>query len=268
MKLVDIKDTMNNFIIEIDDAIAIVTVNRLKALNALNMETLEELSTILESIEDDQDIKGIIITGAGEKSFIAGADVSEFVPLDAVSGRKFAEYGQVKICSKIETLSKPVIAAINGFALGGGNEISMACDIRIASTKAVFGHPEAGLGIMPLYAGTIRLTRLVGYGMAKELILTSRMVKADEALRIGLINRVVEPEELMSTAKEMMKAIVAKGPLSVEMCKIAINRGQDLSLDDASEMERNLAGILFSTEDKEIGVTAYLNKMKAIFTGK
>ncbi|MCQ4725175.1 enoyl-CoA hydratase-related protein [Anaerotignum faecicola] len=267
MKLAELKETLNNLIVEMDGAIAVVTINRPKALNALNAETLEEIKKTMECIGEDEAVKGVIITGAGEKSFVAGADISQFVPLDAIGGRKCAELGQAA-CSSIEKLEKPVIAAVNGYALGGGNEISMACDIRIASTKAVFGQPEVNLGIMPCFGGTQRLTRLVGYGYAKEMIFTARQVKADEALRIGLVNKVVEPEELMSAAKEMMNTILSKAPIAIAMCKVAINRGKEMDLDDALELERDVTGLLFSTADKTEGVDAFLNKRKAEFTGK
>lgn len=168
----------------------------------------------------------------------------------------------------IDDLEKPVIAAVNGYALGGGNEIAMACDIRIASTKAVFGQPEVNLGVMPCFGGTQRLPRLVGYGIAKELIFTARQVKADEAYRIGLVNKVVEPEELLPAAKEMMATILTKAPLAIAMSKVAINKGKDLDMVDGLELERNCNGLLFSTQDKNEGVSAFIEKREAKFTGK
>ncbi len=267
MKLIEMKQSVKNIIIEQDGNIVVLAMNRPKALNALNGEMLGEIRKVMECIEEDSSVRGVIITGAGEKAFIAGADVAEFIPLNAVSGRKFAEEGQ-DLCVYIENLSKPVIAAINGYCLGGGNELAMACDVRIASTKAVFGHPEVGLGIMPLYAGTKRLQRLVGFGRAKEIILTSRMVKADEADSIGLVNKVVEPEALIDAAKETMGMMLAKAPLSVQFAKLTINKVADMSIEDAGETERDLAGILFSTEDKKEGVDAFLNKRKAEFSNQ
>ena len=268
MLLAKLKETLHSVLVEVDEEIAVVAMNRPKALNALNAEMLKELRMVMECIAEDEEIKGVILTGTGEKSFIAGADITEFIPLDAVSGREFAKYGQEQICDYIENFEKPVIAAINGYALGGGNEISMACDIRIASTSAVFGHPEVGLGIMPLYAGTKRLTRLVGFGIAKELIMTSRFVNHEEAMRIGLVNKVVEPEGLLQEAKKMMRLILQKAPMSIRMSKVAMNKGCDMSVEDAAELERNLAGILFSSQDKIEGVDAFLNHRKAKFLNK
>ena len=165
-------------------------------------------------------------------------------------------------------MEKPVIAAVNGYALGGGNEVSMACDIRIASTNAVFGQPEVNLGIMPCFGGTQRLARLVGYGIAKELVFTARQVRADEALRLGLVNKVVEPEELLDAAKEMMGTILSKAPRAISMCKVAINKGKEMDMDNALELESNVTGLLFATKDKKEGVSAFLDKRKAEFLGK
>lgn len=265
MKLSALQEELKNLLIEIDEGVAIVKVNRPQALNALNGELLKEIRRTIECIEFDEEIRGVIITGSGNKAFIAGADVAEFVSLNAVTGREFAAYGQDQICTFVENLSKPVIAAVNGYCLGGGNELAMACDIRVASSRAVFGHPEVSLGIMPLYAGTKRLQRLVGFGRAKELILTSRLVKADEAYTIGLVNKVVEPDELLTASKEMLMMMLSKAPLSIQLAKKAINRVADQNMEDASETERDLAGILFATEDKKEGVEAFLNKRNAEF---
>ncbi|MGL4789810.1 MAG: enoyl-CoA hydratase-related protein [Anaerotignaceae bacterium] len=262
----EIKDSINNIIIEVDGKVAVLTMNRPKALNALNAETMEEMIKIMDCIGKDDSIEGVIITAEG-KGFIAGADITQFVPLDAMGGRKCSELGQM-CCNSIEKLEKPVIAAVNGFALGGGNEVALACDIRIASTKAVFGQPEVNLGIMPCFGGTQRLTRLVGYGIAKEMIFTARQVKAEEAFRIGLVNKVVEPEELLASAKEMMATILTKAPKAIAMCKVAINRGKDMDFDNALEIERDVTGLLFSTTDKVEGVAAFLEKRPAVFTGK
>ena len=265
MTLSELENSLQNLLLDRDGAIAVLKVNRPRVLNALNRELLKEIREAVLCIEADETVGGVIITGAGDRAFIGGADVSEFVTLDATGGRDFAAYGQEKICNAIENLGKPAIAAINGYAFGGGNELAMACDIRIASTKAVFGHPEAGLGIMPLYAGTKRLQRLVGFGLAKELILSSRNVNAEEALRIGLVNKVVAPEALLTAAKEMMQMILEKAPLSIRLSKMAINRAADMTMEDACELERDLAGILFATADKTEGVDAFLNKRKASF---
>ncbi len=265
MKLSALQEELKNLLIEIEEGVAIVKINRQQALNALNSNLLKEIRRTIECIEFDEEIRGVIITGSGNKAFIAGADVTEFVSLNAVTGREFAAYGQDQICKFIENLSKPVIAAVNGYCLGGGNELAMACDIRVASSKAVFGHPEVSLGIMPLYAGTKRLQRLVGFGRAKELILTSRMVKADEAYAIGLVNKVVEPDELLTTSKEMLMMMLSKAPLSIQLAKKVINRVSDLNMEDSSELERDMAGILFATDDKKEGVDAFLNKRNAEF---
>ena len=267
MKLMELKDSINNMLIEVEGNVAMVTMNRPKALNALNAEFLAEIVTVMECIGKDDSINGVIITGAGEKAFVAGADISQFVPLDALGGRDCSELGQAA-CTAIEKLEKPVIAAVNGYALGGGNEVAMACDIRIASTKAVFGQPEVNLGIMPCFGGTQRLTRLVGYGIAKEMIFTAKNVNAEEAYRIGLVNKVVAPEELIPAAKEMMATILSKAPKAVSMCKVAINKGKEMDLDNALELERDVTGLLFSTADKVEGVGAFLEKRKAVFTGK
>ena len=266
MKLTELKDSIKNIIINVEGEVAVLTMNRPKALNALNSETMEEMIKIMDCISKDNSINGVIITAEG-KGFIAGADITQFVPLDAMGGRDCAELGQ-RCCSSIEKLEKPVIAAVNGFALGGGNEVSMACDIRIASTNAVFGQPEVNLGIMPCFGGTQRLTRLVGYGIAKELIFTARQVKAEEALSIGLVNKVVAPEELLPAAKEMMATILTKAPRAISMCKVAINRGKEMDMDNALELERDVTGLLFSTADKVEGVAAFLEKRPAKFVGK
>ena len=266
MKLLELKDSINNIIITVEGSMAILTMNRPKALNALNAETMQEMITVMDCIGKDDSILGVIITAEG-KGFIAGADITQFVELDALGGRKCSELGQL-CCNAIEELEKPVIAAVNGFALGGGNEVAMACDIRIASEKAVFGQPEVNLGIMPCFGGTQRLTRLVGYGFAKEMIFTARQVRAEEALSIGLVNKVVAPEELLDAAKEMMSTILTKAPKAISMCKVAINKGKEMDFNNALELERNVTGLLFSTADKVEGVGAFLEKRPANFTGK
>ncbi len=268
MNLKDLQETLKTILVDMDGEIVTLTFHRPEALNALNGEMLQELHQVLQCIAKDDAVRGVILTGDGKKAFIAGADIAEFVPLNAVSGRAFAAFGQEDICDFIENLPKPVIAAVNGYALGGGNEVAMACDIRIASANATFGHPEVGLGIMPLYAGTQRLTRLVGIGRAKELIFTSRLIKAEEAYRIGLVNQVVAQEELLDAAKKMMREILSKAPLSIQMSKIAMNKGQSMNLSDAAELERDLAAILFASEDKIEGVDAFLHKRIAQFKGK
>lgn len=267
MKILELKDSIKNLLIDVDaDGIATVTMNRPKA-NALSTDMLGEIVKVMDCIGEDDSVKGVIVTAPGEKFFVAGADITGFKPLGGMGGRTASLNGQAA-CDAIERLEKPVIAAINGYALGGGNEISMACDIRIASTKAVFGQPEVNLGLMPCFGGTQRLPRLVGYGMAKELIFTARQVKADEALRIGLVNKVVAPEELMPAAKDMMKLILTKAPIAVAMAKVAINKGKDLDMADGLELEKDLTGLLFSTDDKNEGVSAFMEKRDAKFQNK
>ena len=267
MALLDLKDSIQFIIIEVEEnGTAVLTLNRPKA-NALSTEMLGEIKTVFEEIAKDDSVKGVIVTAPGEKFFVAGADINGFLALDAMGGREASRFAQ-SCFQAIEDLEKPVIAAVNGYALGGGNEIAMACDIRIASTKAVFGQPEVNLGIMPCFGGTQRLTRLVGAGIAKELMFTARQVKADEAYRIGLVNKVVEPEELLNSAKEMMATILTKSPLGVAACKVVANKGGDLSIADGLNLEADLNGLLFSTADKNEGVSAFIEKRDAKFTGK
>jgi enoyl-CoA hydratase len=252
---------LKNVILEKEDKIAIVTISRPKALNALNTETLTELDYVLDKIESDNEVLAVILTGAGEKSFVAGADISEMKDKNVIEARKFGILGN-KVFRRLELLEKPVIAAVNGFALGGGCEISMACDIRIASSNARFGQPEVGLGITPGFGGTQRLARLVGMGMAKELIYTAKNIKADEALRIGLVNKVVEPGELMNTAKELANTIAKNAPIAVKLSKQAINRGIQCDIDTALSFESEAFGECFSTEDQTDAMTAFVEKRK------
>ncbi|WP_034439787.1 short-chain-enoyl-CoA hydratase [Clostridium ihumii] len=252
-----------NIILEQDQNIAVIKLNRPKALNALNSETLKEINDAIEIIEKDESIYTVIITGEG-KAFVAGADISEMKDLNSIQGREFGILGN-KVFRRIETLKKPVIAAVNGFALGGGCELSMACDIRIASVKAKFGQPESGLGITPGFGGTQRLARLVGEGVAKELIFTCDIIKADEALRIGLVNKVVEPEELMNEAMNMAKKIANNAPKAVAFCKEAINNGIQMNIEDALRYESEIFGMCFSTCDQKEGMSAFLEKRDKVF---
>ncbi|WP_029451059.1 short-chain-enoyl-CoA hydratase [Clostridium algidicarnis] len=258
---------LKNVILEKEGNIAIVTINRPKALNALNSETLKELDTLVDTLENDQEIYSVIITGAGDKAFIAGADITEMKDLNTMEGRGFSILGN-RVFRRIENLEKPVIAAINGFALGGGCELAMACDIRIATEKAKFGQPEVGLGITPGFGGTQRLARHVGIGMAKEIIFTSRMVKADEALRIGLVNKVVEVEKLMEEAKLMANTIAANAPIAVKLSKVAINRGMQCDIDTALMYEAETFGQCFSTEDQKEGMAAFVERRDKNFKNK
>jgi enoyl-CoA hydratase len=246
---------------EEEDKIAILTINRPKALNALNSGVLDELDKTLSSIDTNK-IRALIITGAGEKSFVAGADIGEMSKLTKKEGEAFGKKGN-DVFRKIETFPIPVIAAINGFALGGGCEISMSCDIRICSDNAVFGQPEVGLGITPGFGGTQRLARLVGEGMAKQMIYTARNIKADEALRIGLVNAVYKQSELMDAAKKMAKSIAMNAPIAVRNCKKAINDGMQVDMDKAIVIEEKLFGDCFETEDQRAGMGNFLEKDKS-----
>ena len=258
---------LKNIILEKEEHLAIVTINRPKALNALNSETLKDLDVVLEDLENDSNIYCVILTGSGEKAFVAGADIAEMKDLSEEEGKEFGLLGN-KIFRRLEKLDKPVIAAISGFALGGGCELAMACDIRIASEKARFAQPEAGLGITPGFGGTQRLSRLVGEGKAKELIYTCSMIKADEALRIGLVNKVVELENLMDEAKKMANSIIANAPIAVKLCKDAINKGMQVDIDSAIEIEAIDFGKCFSTEDQKEGMNAFIEKRAKNFSNK
>ena len=246
---------------EEEDKIAILTINRPKALNALNSGVLDELDKTLSSIDTNK-IRALIITGAGEKSFVAGADIGEMSKLTKKEGEAFGKKGN-DVFRKIEKFPIPVIAAINGFALGGGCEISMSCDIRICSENAVFGQPEVGLGITPGFGGTQRLARLVGEGMAKQMIYTAKNIKADEALRIGLVNAVYKQSELMDAAKKMAKTIAMNAPIAVRNCKKAINEGMQVDIDKAIVIEEKLFGDCFETEDQKAGMGNFLEKDKS-----
>ena len=244
--------------------VGILTINRPKALNALNSQVLDELNETIDSI-DINETRALILTGAGDKSFVAGADIGEMSTLTKAEGEAFGKKGN-DVFRKLETLEIPVIAAVNGFALGGGCEISMACDIRIASDNAIFGQPECGLGIIPGFGGTQRLARLVGMGRAKEMIFTCDNVDANEAYRIGLVNKVVAKEELMPTAKAMAAKIISKGSYAVSVAKAAINNGYDMDIKNAVEMEANLFGVVNDTNDKKEGMGAFLEKRAANLT--
>jgi 3-hydroxybutyryl-coA dehydratase len=243
-----------------EGAVGIITIDRPKALNALNSEVLAELDACFDSI-DTNTIRAIILTGEGDKSFVAGADIGEMSKLSPAEGEAFGKKGN-DVFRKIETFPIPVIAAVNGFALGGGCEIAMSCDIRICSDNAIFGQPEVGLGITPGFGGTQRLARIVGVGMAKQLIYTARNIKADEAFRIGLVNAIYPQEELMPAAKKMAAAIAQNAPIAVRACKKAINDGLDAKMDDAIVIEEKLFGSCFETHDQIEGMSAFLEKRK------
>ena len=241
---------------EVEDKIAVITISREKALNALNSQVLEELDQTLDSI-DTNAVRCVILTGAGEKSFVAGADIGEMSTLTKAEGEAFGKKGN-DVFLKLEKLPIPTIAAVNGFALGGGCEISMSCDIRICSDNAMFGQPEVGLGITPGFGGTQRLARLVPMGMAKQMIFGARNIKAEEAYRIGLVNAVYPQAELMEQAKKMAAGIAAQAPIAVRNCKKAINEGYQMDIDSAVALEEKLFGDCFETEDQKAGMGNFL----------
>ena len=245
---------------EVEGQIGIITINRPKALNALNSTVLEELDKALDAV-DQETVRCLILTGAGEKSFVAGADIGEMSTLTKAEGEAFGKKGN-DVFRKLETFPIPVIAAVNGFALGGGCEISMSCDIRICSENAVFGQPEVGLGITPGFGGTQRLARIVGTGKAKEMIYGARNIKAEEAYRIGLVNNVYPAEELMPAAKKLASTIARNAPIAVRNCKRAINEGLQVDMDQAIVIEEKLFGDCFETHDQKEGMSAFLEKRK------
>jgi len=255
-----------NIILEINEGIAFITINRPGALNALNEALLDELIDVFINVKKNVEVKAIILTGKG-KAFISGADIAEMNKLTPVEGRALMMKGH-NVMDLIESLEKPVIAAINGFALGGGCELAMACDIRISSEKAKFGQPEVNLGIIPGFGGTQRLSRLVGKGMAKYLIMTAEIISADEALRIGLVERVVPAEELMGNAVKVTKTIMSKAPYAVAVAKSVINNGISLDMKSACTLEIESFTAPFSSDDKKEGMSAFLEKRTPHFTNK
>jgi enoyl-CoA hydratase len=252
--------------IQRDGAVAIVTINRPKVLNALNAQTLDELDRAAAELQQDDWVRAIVLTGAGEKSFVAGADVNELAVQSPAGGREHALRGQ-RVFARIEGLGKPVVAAINGFALGGGCELAMACTIRIAADTARLGQPEINLGIIPGYAGTQRLTRLVGAGRALELLLTGDQITAAEAHRIGLVNRVVPAAQLLGEAVQLAAALASKAPVATRYIIDAVNIGSRMSLADGQVFEATLFGLVASTEDMREGTSAFLEKRKPVFKG-
>lgn len=257
----------NNVLLEKDGAVAVVTINRPKVLNALNSDTLVELGEVVEQLGNDPGVRVVILTGAGEKAFVAGADIAYMQNLTPLEARKFARLGQV-VLSKIENLPKPVIAAINGFALGGGCELAMACDIRIAATNARFGQPEVNLGLIAGFGGTQRLTRLVNPGIAKEILFTADMFDAEAACKMGLVNHVVQLEDLLNFSKSMANRIASRGPVAVQLSKEAVNDGLEMDLEKALIHEADLFALVFATEDRDEGIAAFLGKKKPAFKGK
>lgn len=256
----------NNVLLEKEDQIAVVTINRPRTLNSLDAETLRELGEVFDQLDRDEEVRVVIVTGAG-KAFVAGADISFMQNMTPLEARSFSRLGQT-VFEKIEKLSKPVIAAINGYALGGGCELAMACDIRVASEKAKLGQPEVNLGLIAGFGGTQRLPRLVNPGLAKEILFTADIYDAETARRIGLVNHVVPAEELMNFCKDMARRIASRGPLAVRFTKEAVNEGLEMDLDKAIQHEADLFGLVFSTADREEGISAFLNKKKPEFKGK
>ncbi|MBL8966525.1 MAG: enoyl-CoA hydratase/isomerase family protein [Spirochaetaceae bacterium] len=255
-----------NLILEITDRIALVRFNRPEALNALNSATLREFDALLDELALSGAADALVITGEG-RAFVAGADIAEMRGLDAAAGRAFGALGS-RVFRKLELLELPVIAAVNGFALGGGCELAMACDIRLASDKAKFGQPEVTLGITPGFSGTQRLPRIVGASKAKELIFTGEMIKADEALRVGLVSRVTAAEELLPAALELAKKIAKNARRAVAYSKAAVDRGLETDIDTGIALEADLFGLCFATGDQKEGMTAFLEKRAPAFTGK
>jgi enoyl-CoA hydratase len=247
------------------DRIATITVNRPDKLNALNAQVIDELGVAIDAARADDNVAAIILTGAG-RAFIAGADISELEHHDAITMKRVAQTG-LNVFRRFETSPKPTIAAINGFSLGGGNELAMCCHMRIASDNAKFGQPEAKLGLVPGYGGTQRLARLIGRGRALQLLMTGEMIDANEAYRVGLVNKIVPAAELMPTVTTMLKAILANGPLAVALCVELVDRGYDVTLEEALTMESLAFGLLAATEDKREGTRAFLEKRAANFKG-
>jgi len=259
--------SFENLLLDRDGGVATITINRPKVLNALNSQTLDELRRAILELRRDDSVRAVILTGAGEKAFIAGADINELATQTPVSGREHAMSGQ-HILDLIEQMGKPVIAAINGFALGGGCEMAMACTIRIAADTAKLGQPEINLGLIPGYAGTQRLTRIVGRGRALELLLTGDQITAQEAHRLGLVNRVVPAADLMAEAKKLAATLAARAPVAVKYILEAVNKGVEMPFAQAQVFEATLFGLVASTEDMREGTKAFLEKRKAEFKGK
>jgi enoyl-CoA hydratase/carnithine racemase len=256
-----------NLTLERDGPIALLTINRPKVLNALNTPTMDELRHAVLDVRHDAAVRVLIVTGAGEKSFVAGADITELAVQTPAGGKEHAQRGQ-HVFDLIENMGKPVIAAINGFALGGGCELALACTLRIAAETARIGQPEINLGIIPGYAGTQRLARLVGKGVALDLLLTGRQVTAQEALQIGLVNRVVPAAQLMTEARTLASELASKAPVAMKYIIEAVNRGLEISFDKAQVLEATLFGLVASTEDMREGTKAFLEKRKAEFKGR
>lgn len=255
-----------NIIVEVDDGAATITFNRPKALNAINGDLLKEFAHALDAISENEDIRVLILTGSGEKAFVAGADIKEIATYNALQAKLFSQQGQTVI-GKLQSLSIPVIAAVNGFALGGGSEIALACDFIYASENARFGLPEINLGIIPGFGGTQRLPRLIGKNRAKEMILTGKMISADEAVSYGMVNKVCSGEALLNDVKAVAKEIASKGKVSVRAAKEAVNRGMDVDLQTGCTIECDAFALCLASEDAKEGTGAFIEKRKAEFKG-
>jgi enoyl-CoA hydratase len=259
--------TFDNLFLERDGAVAVITINRPQVLNALNTQTIDELRRVILELKHDSSVRAVIVTGAGDKSFVAGADINELAVQRPAQGKEHALRGQ-HVLDLIENMGKPVIAAINGYALGGGCELAMACTLRIAADTARLGQPEINLGILPGYGGTQRLSRLVGKGVALDLLLTGRQITAGEALDMGLVNRVVPPAELLTAARALAGELAAKAPVAVQYIIEAVNKGLEVSFDKGQFLEAALFGLVASTDDMREGTKAFLEKRKADFKGR
>jgi enoyl-CoA hydratase len=259
--------SFDNLFLERDGAVAVITINRPQVLNALNTQTIDELRRAILELKHDASVRVVIVTGAGEKSFVAGADINELAVQRPAQGKEHALRGQ-HVFDLIENMGKPVIAAINGYALGGGCELAMACTLRIAADTARLGQPEINLGILPGYGGTQRLSRLVGKGVALDLLLTGRQITASEALHVGLVNRVVPAAELLTAAKALAGELAAKAPIALQYIIEAVNKGLEVSFDKAQFLEATLFGLVASTDDMREGTKAFLEKRKADFKGR
>jgi len=260
-------DNLENVKVDVNDGVLVLTIDRPKVLNALNAQTVDEIGRVFDEALDDETVRAVIVTGGGEKAFVAGADINELAKKTPITGKETSERGQY-VLSRIENFPKAVIAAVNGFALGGGCELAMACHIRLASDKAQIGLPEVTLGIIPGYGGTQRMARLVGKAKAFELVCTGDRIPAAEAEKIGLVNRVVPAEDLMTEATKMAQTIASRGPVAVRAAIEAINFGSDMSFEEGQFLEATLFGLLCATEDMKEGMTAFLEKRKADFKGK
>lgn len=258
---------MKNLIYEKSENIGIITINRPKMLNALNIEVLSELDELLNCISKEDSTKVVIIRGSEDKAFVVGADISEMLDMSALEARNFAKLGQA-VLNKLENLPKPVIAAINGFTLGGGCELAMACDIRITSLNSKFGQPEVLLGVTPGFGGTQRLPRLVGKGTANEILFVGEQIDAEEAYRIGLVNKIVPTDDLMPTVLKIAEKIASRASVAVKFCKTAVNKGINIDIDTATAFDAELFALCFSTQDQTEGMQAFVEKGKAEFIGK